>query len=777
MAGRGAWPSITTRLALCGLFVAALGTPTVSQAAVVVPMESVYRDTVYGEVLSVGNGNLRCPTAADGVNLRAGTSFAACAQAQAGTAPPSTLTNNNDYSMRQNDTDSRADTFNASSARFTIPAGASILYAELDWGGDTGEFKAANGSVSQYRSCSIVGQQYVALFPTTVPPAPAAASPDLQAPGLQVDGGEPTVVVPHVTLDSGAGWPNNSERFYTGWSDVTDLLQAADLSGDVTVTVSNVWAPSGVNCTAGWGLTVVWGFAGPVPGVIDYQNAIDIFRGHVRQGAAEAANSVTISGLEVVSSYDRIGLVAYEGDRGSVGDRFSINGTDVPEPTGYGTLNDFFVSAAAGATDPAWPVNFSTDVNVFETLLIPPGSTSATLGFRTNGDGFWMQTLWLETVVPSVRIIKTADIARGRPGDPVTWTITVTNPTPSELFDIVVSDPESEYCDRLIPTAVLVDDSLTYTCTGTLPDRSVTNTATVSARTELGTELSASASATVEVIHPALSVSKTTDRPVYLPGEVAHFTITITNEGDVPVTGVELRDDVVPACSSAVGTLAPTQSSTTTCAAVVPITDGRNTATATGLDPLGGTVTDSDAARVLVAAPSLSVEKTVTSTRVSPGDEVTFVIRVTNDGNVAVHGVTIADTRVPGCSAAVAALDPGESAETSCSWVPTAEQTFVNDVQVHATPMRCPGGQAPDDCTEELGSSLSAHNEVVVVVTDEGRNDDASTPTPGAEDSSGRPDGLARTGSASDLAALGAVGLASLLVGIALARRYGRHSA
>lgn len=703
MLGKSIHRVVLAGVAVMTVAVTGFGVPQAAEAIVVTPLEPVYADTVFGHANSVGNGNLRCPTAADGVNLRANTSFEACAAAQAGTAPAGPLTNNNDYSMRQNHTDGRTDTFNNSSATIDIPVGASIHYAGLEWGGNTGEFRLANGNTSNIRACNIGGQQYSTLFPTALPPAPAAASPEEQSLGLRINNAEPILVAPNVTRDSLAAWPNSSERYYTGWADVTALFQDAAVSGTTDVAVSNIWAPTGLNCSAGWALTVVWGFDEAVPGVAEYRNSINISRGHVRQGAADAPTNVVLSGFEAISSHNRVGIVAYEGDRGSVGDRFSINGADVPEPTGFGTINDFFVSSANGSSGSPGPVNFSIDVNEFDTSQIPAGSTEATLRFRTNGDGFWMQSIWLEAPVATVSIEKTANITRGRPGDPVVWTIVVSNPSPAELHDVVVNDPLEPACNREIPSSALTAGSYTYSCEGVLPDETITNTATVTALTELDTELSAAASATVEVIHPALSVTKTTDRSFYLDGEMIEFTVLVKNEGDVDVDEVEVTDVVVPECSAPLGTLSPGESETISCSAEAPIEGNTNTAAARGIDPIGNDVVASDSVDIRGAAPALSIEKTVSQRQAAPGETVTFTVTATNTGNMRLDDVRINDALLEACAAEVGTLLPGESHTTTCDWKSDIEQTFVNRADVTGVAMRCSGLEAPGSCSEELG--------------------------------------------------------------------------
>lgn len=760
---------LTVLASACGLaaLVAApaLVAPGPAEAAVVTPLSLVYESTVFGRATSVGNGVMRCPTASDGVNLRAGTSYEACAAAQAGTVPAGLLTNNNEYSMRHQDDDALPETFDASSARLTVPAGAEVRYAVLTWGGHTGEYRAAGGGTSAIRSCNVIGQQYAAQFPTSLPPAPAAASPEAQAPGLQIGGGARVEVVPDaVTRDSLAAWPTSSDRFYTGIADVTALLRAAAPAGDVDVTVSNVWAPAGVNCAGGWGLTVVWAFDAPQPGVIEYANRVSVHAGHVRQGSADAPSSVQVSGFEAASSTNRVGIVAYEGDRGHVGDRFSINGTDVPEPTGFGTLNDYFVSAANGSTSPAWPVNFSVDVNELGTSLVPAGSTDATLGFRTNGDGYWLQAVWLETPEATVDVTKTADIARGRTGDPVTWTITVTNPSPARLASIRVTDALEPACDREVPTEQVVSGSYTYSCTSTLGADSVVNTAVVTAVTEAGATLVADAAAAVEVIHPALTVTKTADRALYRDGEQARFEVVTTNTGDTPLTQVTVADARVPGCSAVVGALAPGESRSTTCAATAPLPGGANTATATGLDVLGRGVEATGSVPVPVAAPALTVRKSVSAPRVAPGGTVRFTVEVTNTGDVRLDDVVLDDDAVPGCSARFGTLLPGESGRTTCTWRADSTDGLVNVARATGTALRCTDA-APAPCEALGGPPVTAEDSAAVRVAPDG-----GTPGgPSDDDPAGRSGVLGATGAGGIAAALAAA-VAAVGIGAALVR-------
>ena len=86
----------------------------------------------------------------------------------------------------------------------------------------------------------------------------------------------------------------------------------------------------------------------------------------------------------------------------------------------------------------------------------------------------------------------------------------------------------------------------------------------------------------------------------------AHFTIEVTNSGDVTLRSVHVADPASPGCVKDLGTLAPGQSETYDCSRSTVSSNFRNVAIATGISPKGKKVTAQDHADVTVKVKTAS---------------------------------------------------------------------------------------------------------------------------------------------------------------------------
>src|SRR5262249_12917809 len=102
-------------------------------------------------------------------------------------------------------------------------------------------------------------------------------------------------------------------------------------------------------------------------------------------------------------------------------------------------------------------------------------------------------------------------------------------------------------------------------------------------------------------IHPSIKVVKGPKSQTVAKGGTAHFTITVTNTGDVELTNVLVTDPITPACSRKIGTLKPGQTVSYTCVQTNVKANFDNVVVVTGTPPTGPNVTATDTAPVKVA--------------------------------------------------------------------------------------------------------------------------------------------------------------------------------
>ncbi len=631
--------------------------PAPAQAATE-PMGLLHDEQVYGDFEITGNTVVDCNPAATGC-------LAARDRLRASGDSPNN--NNNGYAMQYVDVDDDADTYNSSTGTVTIPAGARVTWARLMWGGNYD------------------GQQCGIGQPGTYPAGSSATAPVR----LTVGGAASRDVVP-----GEHSFDTTSIGYYSADADVTGDL--ADLASGqaVTITVGNVFAPTGSGCHGGWSLSVIHTLDAADCGAERRQ--VFVYDGHVRQSTTPNSTSIPVSGFRVSGLPVRAGIVAYEGDSSQNGDRFYINPpatltttNGIPEPTTALGPNNFFVSAADNTLEPSHPNTFSIDAKKFDVPagLIDPGDTSAEMLTFTNGDSYMVQSLMLSVPVPALCVEKSVEPAVARVGDPLTWTITVRNPTTAQALDVTVSDDAVPDCNRTFGSLAPAG-SQTYTCTSTATD-DLTNVAAAQGVGADGTPLSASGAATVDVIHPSIALSKTAEPDVVRAGATVTFTVTATNDGDVPLSAITISDPDAPGCSGLVASLAVGASATVECTVVAGTDDFTNTASVTADAPIGDPVTAAAEAPVDVIHPDVTLIKTTAADSVTIGDSVTFTIEVINSGDVLLTDLAVTDAAAADCArtaGSLADLAPGESLTYTCGTIADTEPEFRNDASVSGTP-------------------------------------------------------------------------------------------
>jgi uncharacterized repeat protein (TIGR01451 family) len=155
-------------------------------------------------------------------------------------------------------------------------------------------------------------------------------------------------------------------------------------------------------------------------------------------------------------------------------------------------------------------------------------------------------------------------------------------------------------------------ETLEYTCSVRVTE-DFTNTVYVSAEDGSGGQVTDSDTAYVDAINPSIEIQKTPDEQAVQIGDSAHFTITVTNAGDVPLENVEVDDPRAPGCDRTFPFLSVGATETYSCFATATGGWTINRASVTANPQPGVNVGDSDeAALIFVKEPCRSSKKKAT---------------------------------------------------------------------------------------------------------------------------------------------------------------------
>ena len=595
------------------------------------------------------------------------------------------------------DADADPSTFDSSSSSLTLPAGASVLFAGLYYGG---RLTAGSGG--------------------SPPPNAAARNTVLfKAPG---DTGYRALTASQV---------DDSSTQYQGFVNVTGIVAAA---GAGTYWTANVQLGTGLSdsSSGGWALVVAYGDP-TVP-----SRNLSIFDG--LQNVSSTGNvTIPLSGFQTPLSgqvNSTVGLVAYEGDLGTTGDGAQIQGaggaftalSNAVNPANN-VFNSTISNAGAFVTSrtPSFQNNLGYDADLFSTTnVLGNGQTSTQVRLSTSGDAYQpgVVTIATDLFAPKITATKTVDRPTANLGDTLTYTVSVqntgqdaavgttfTDPIPAGAVFVpgsirvngaAVSDASGDDLGEFSGGAVVarlgtgataavggtltlnasatVSFQATVATSGLASGATIDNTASLAFRAATTGVPStvATAPASTRVLVPDLTIGKT-HSPALAPGSPSTYTITVGNTGDGPTSGtVTVTDTLDPQLTlngavTGTGWACGTSGATITCTRSDPLAAGSNypsipipvlvsagaqtgqlSNTASVQAPSDGnpgnnSVTDAGA----VSQPSvdLHVTKVVTSTpHFTPIgylfflDPITYHIEVTNNGIADANNVQLVDT-------------------------------------------------------------------------------------------------------------------------------------
>jgi uncharacterized repeat protein (TIGR01451 family) len=180
-------------------------------------------------------------------------------------------------------------------------------------------------------------------------------------------------------------------------------------------------------------------------------------------------------------------------------------------------------------------------------------------------------------------------------------------------------------------------------------------------------------------------------------GDIISYTYTVTNTGNVTISGVSVSDDLIAVVACPDTVLAPSEQ--TVCTADYTVTQAdvdagsvTNNASVTGT-PAGGTLADVATSETVDAdqMPVLSFEKIAQDTTFAAvGDTLTYQYVVRNEGNVTISSIAVTDDRISPVTCPQTVLNAG--AQMVCTASDTVTQADIdagfvtNNASVSGTP-------------------------------------------------------------------------------------------
>ena len=337
-------------------------------------------------------------------------------------------------------------------------------------------------------------------------------------------------------------------------------------------------------------------------------------------------------------------------------------------------------------------------------------------GSNPSGDDFTVTNLAATNCASDLSIVKTATAPTAQAGGPISWNIDVTNHGPFASPSYTVTDAiPAGVTDVTTTTAGCAVSGASVVCDGTkLAVGAVTTIAVTGKAPSTGTSLSNTATvvgayldpaatnntstATVALVQPTITVSKTVDSRVK-PAD--QFVVTLTNAASSTLAtattagtatsatsaaapaelgGVyTITDAMAPGSSSALSSYSPTILCTDTTTGAAVATSGSAptwTFVPTTVHAYECAVTNTG------LFPSLSLTKTAspsTTADFAVGTVVTYTFEVENTGNAVVSGIAIDESGFGGaeilspvsCTAGVDSLVPGAKATCTATYALT----------------------------------------------------------------------------------------------------------
>ncbi len=270
----------------------------------------------------------------------------------------------------------------------------------------------------------------------------------------------------------------------------------------------------------------------------------------------------------------------------------------------------------------------------------------------------------MDVLNPEIVIEKVAAEEYAEVGDTIHYTITISNPSDADLFDLTVTDPLlgiSWTYDELLAGSS-IEESVSFVVPAGMDP--VENTVLVTAEDVTGLDVQDSDGSEVDVVHLDLEVMKVGSLTVAAPGDVIEYWIYVTNPSldtalDIEVWDLMFDDE------------APIYEGSLAAGATVDLgpyyftvpDDTETVYNMVEVDAWGpvGYVSDCDSWTVDVIHPGISIDKYADVEYAAAGDTIEYYIEVSNPSNDATMYVEVYDPMLSATVLWTGVLGPEES--------------------------------------------------------------------------------------------------------------------
>ncbi|MEM7539261.1 MAG: SdrD B-like domain-containing protein, partial [Chloroflexota bacterium] len=173
----------------------------------------------------------------------------------------------------------------------------------------------------------------------------------------------------------------------------------------------------------------------------------------------------------------------------------------------------------------------------------------------------------IETINPAISIVKEPSSLTVQPNSTITFTIKATNIGDVPLTGIIITDTHTPACERTTPATLQPGEFISYLCTETVATTDIRTASHMQALSPLGVLMHEVATATVDVVLPAIQLDVEPAVQTIAISSTAAFTIHVTNLGNADLISATINASVPisAGCHNQFATLAIGQQETYTC--------------------------------------------------------------------------------------------------------------------------------------------------------------------------------------------------------------------